>query len=148
MYATQLKIFSVAFFSGCRPLLSGLLSAKRGQVTGLFGRGSGMALLEGPDPPGPLEELQAASSELAPPAPSSRLLAVAPWRRKLRRDTPGIGGVPSGCQPSLGCMVCQPFAQIARCNSDRCVAVARRAAAASAPLPWALNGPSITPDYS
>src|SRR5215472_4644529 len=111
MYATQLKIFSVAFFSGCRPLLSGLLSENMGHVTGLFGRGSGIALVVGPPDaplPAPGAELQAASSEPAPPAPSMTPLAVALCRKKLRRETPRVGGVPSAFQPSLGCMAANP----------------------------------------
>src|SRR5216110_2817859 len=44
---------------------------------------------------------QAASSGPRPPASSP---ALALCRRKLRRDSPGLGG-PSSDQPSLGCMV-------------------------------------------
>src|SRR6266567_8991734 len=104
---------SVAFCSGCRPLAMALLSLNNGQVTGLFGRGSGIALLLGPWLPDP-DELHAPSSEPRPAAPSIRPPAPAPVRRKLRRDTVETGGVPSACQPSLGCMMRPPFAQVAR----------------------------------
>src|SRR5215467_2313015 len=107
-YATQLKIRSVAFFSGARPLAIGLLSSKIGQVTGLPCLGSGIPWLvrtpelAEPDP-------HAASSEPAPPAAPSIRPAAPLCFRKPRRDSPGRGGVPSACQPSLGCMPHQPF---------------------------------------
>src|ERR1700748_1433983 len=100
MYATQLNSRNVAFCSGASPLLIAGLSLDRGQVTGLFGRGSGIppAAACAPDvvvPP----ELQPARSE---PAPAVSSPAAAPCLRKPRRDSPPAR--PSSVQPSRGCI--------------------------------------------
>jgi hypothetical protein len=76
--------------------LIGLLLLKIGQVTGLFGRGSGIPpLVSGVDV---LElEPHASRSELAPPSTSPDAAACL---RKPRLDSRRG----SACQPSRGCM--------------------------------------------
>src|SRR6266571_3215078 len=81
-----------------------LLSVKIGHVTGWLALGSGIPLLVPPaEPAGLAPELapQASSSEPTPPSSSP---APALRCRNPRRDSPGRDGVPSACQPSLGCI--------------------------------------------
>jgi hypothetical protein len=83
------------------------LPLKIGQVTGLFGLGSGIVVapvLEVPELP------HAASSE----PPPSRAAEAAPVRRTLRRDGPEsegprMDGLSPSRQPSRGCIVTHLF---------------------------------------
>jgi hypothetical protein len=97
---------------GGRPLAIAWLSLKIGQVTGWLGLGNGMPpLVMGAEAPGLAPELEPHASSSAPRLP---IMSPAPalCLRKPRLDSPPGGGVPSACQPSLGCI---PVTSLADC---------------------------------
>src|SRR5689334_2662740 len=96
------------------------LSVAMGQVTGLFGRGSGIPPVAlAPDDVVVEPELQPASSE-PPPAASSP--AAAPCPRKPRRDSPAARL--SSVQPSRGCIADHLFRGLRASRSSRVMAFA------------------------
>src|SRR6266536_5323438 len=90
----------------------GLLSAKIGQVTGWLGLGSGIPVLVGEaEPPGLAPEPLPHASSSDPMLPSSSP-APALRCRNPRLVSWGRDGVPSACQPSLGCIPITSFVDV------------------------------------